>query len=53
MVHIYTGLLVIKMNETMPFVAIWMDQLMIIPSEASQTETKIMRHHVYVASQKK
>ena len=37
-VHIYSGILVIKRNEIMPFVATWMDLEIIILSEVSQTE---------------
>ena len=37
-VHIHNRILVIKRNEIMPFVAIWMDLEIIILSEVSQTE---------------
>ena len=37
-VHIYNGILAIKMNEEMPFTAIWMDLVTTILSEVSQPE---------------
>ena len=37
-VHIYNGILVIKRNEIMPFVATWMDLEIIILSEVSQRQ---------------
>ena len=39
----------IKKNKRMPFAATWMDLEMIIPS---QTKTNIIRHHLYVESEK-
>ena len=43
-VHIYNGLLAIKMNEIMPFAATWMDLEIIILSEVSQKEKD--KYHV-------
>ena len=40
MIHINNGILVIKNNEIMPFVAPWMDLEIIILSEVSQTKKK-------------
>ena len=37
-VRIYSGILVIKKNEVMPFAATWMDREIIILSEVSQKE---------------
>ena len=37
-VHIYNGLLAIKMNEIMPFAATWMDLEIIILNEVSEKE---------------
>ena len=34
-VHIYDGVLVIKMNEILPFTATWMDQELLIVSDMS------------------
>ena len=36
--HMYNGILDIKKNEIMPFVATWMDLEIIILSEVSQKE---------------
>ena len=41
-VQIYSGILVIKKNEIMPFAAMWMDLEIIILSEVSQTKPNIM-----------
>ena len=41
-VHIYNGLLAIKKNEIMPFVATWMDLEVIILSEVSQRKTNMI-----------
>ena len=38
MVHIYSGILAIKKNEIMSFVATWVDLEIIILSEVSKTE---------------
>ena len=38
MVHIYNGILAIKMNETGSFVEMWMDLGTVIQSEVSQKE---------------
>ena len=40
--HIYSGILAIKRNEIMPFVATWMDLEFIMLSEVSQTKTNYM-----------
>ena len=37
-VHIYNGILAIKKNEVMSFVATWMDIEIIMLSEVSQTQ---------------
>ena len=39
-VHIYSGLLVIRKNEIMPFAATWVDLKIVILSEVSQTKKK-------------
>ena len=51
-VRIYiNGVLVIKKNEIMPFGAKWMDPEIIILSEVSQKETKVIRrYHLRVES---
>ena len=36
----------------MPFAVTWMDQEIIILSEARQTKTNIIRYHLYVESNK-
>ena len=41
-VYRYNGILVIKKNEIMPFVATWMDLEIIILSEVSQRKTNIV-----------
>ena len=38
--RLYNGLLVSKKNETMPFVATWMDLEIVILSEGSQKRRK-------------
>ena len=43
----------IKKNEIMPFAATWMDLEIIILTEASQTETNIIWHHLYVEPKQK
>ena len=40
-IHTYNGILDIKKNEIMPFVATWMDLKIIILNEVSQTKTNI------------
>ena len=40
-VHIYHGILAIKKNKIMPFAATWMDLVIIILNEVSQTKTNI------------
>ena len=40
-VHIYNGILAIKKNKIMPFAATWMDLVIIILNEVSQTKTNI------------
>ena len=42
MIHIYNGILAIKKNEIMPFVATWMDLEIIILSEISQRKKYYM-----------
>ena len=48
MVHIYIGLLVIKMNEIMPFETTWMDLEIIIPGEVSQKEKEFLQDIAYM-----
>ena len=38
MVHIYDGISAIKLNEILPFAAVWMQLEIIILREVSQTE---------------
>ena len=38
------------MNETMPFVATWMDLDIIILHEVRQRNTNIIKYHLYVES---
>ena len=38
MVHVYNGVLAIKRNEIIPFIATWMDLAMIILSEARKRQ---------------
>ena len=47
-VHLYNGILAIKINEIMPFSATWIDVEIIILSEVSQTKTNIIGYHLYV-----
>ena len=55
MIHIYNGILAIKKNEIMPFVATWMDLEIIILSEISQKEKNKYRMltYIYMDSKKK
>ena len=41
----------IKKNEIMPFAAIWMDLMIVILSELSQTKTNIICYHLYMESE--
>ena len=41
-IHVYSGLLAIKKNEIMPFVATWMDLLILILSEVNLTKINII-----------
>ena len=49
----YSGILAIKKNEIMPFVATWMDLLILILSEVNLTKINIIWHCLYVESRKK
>ena len=52
--HTHNGILLShKMNETMPFVATWMDLDIIILHEVRQRNTNIIKYHLYVNSKNK
>ena len=40
-VYLYSGILAIKMNEIMPFAAIWMDLVIVTLSEVRQKRQSI------------
>ena len=42
----------IKNNEMMPLATTWLDRVIIILSEVSQTDTNIIQYHLYVESKK-
>ena len=41
-VYLYSGILAIKMNEIMPFAAIWMDLVIVTLSEVRQKRQSII-----------
>ena len=45
-VHIYSGLLVIKKNEIMPFAATWIDLEIIICNEIRKTNMVLLIHGI-------